>query len=568
MSDAPVTATPPPPPPAPAAAPPAPTRTLQVVHEDDDIVVEWTLTTPAVDTIAVTFDPISVGAQEPAYAAGFLQSAGVDTLCVRKKREHFYQPLSLQRFDEITGPVLERYARRLAYGSSLGAYSVLYFCRHGFETVISSSPRVSAHPRLGSPHWQERVPFRHEIFKASKPATSGAVIFYDPHDGIDRMLVDEEIRLAWPHATYMPVPYSGHPTNQFLSEIGFIAPFVRAVTACKPWPVLERRRHKARSCTYFHMLAVACLRHRKLQWTERLCQGALALKPGMTEVQHTYGQALLALGRLDEAEERLLLFQKHHPHTREVLRSLEALRRERTRREQQQRLREFAAQAQRAGDGPGASAAGGRAAGRTFAGWLKSRLWPQVDRDEVLWCYLHLLGREPESETAVQAHLQAKGLQALLQTFIGSAEYGRRLSGDVISRHRDRLVQTALLAHSAMPRGGRVLEVGPPGWFGKTVREVLDAEKPSNGAIVDLCVDTALQPRPPRDERALLYGVCQRLRPGGHVLWAGHWPALPDARPPEDTERLLAAAGLDAVTTVKLPKVGGYLSLARKPHAA
>jgi hypothetical protein len=535
------------------------------VYEDDEVVVEWTATTPAVDTLAVTFDPISVGAQEPAYAAGFLQSAGVDTLCVRKKREHFYQPLSQQQFDEIAGPVLSRYRRRVAYGSSLGAYAVLYFCRQGFETVISSSPRVSAHPRLGRPHWQDRVTFCHEIFSAKRLATSGAVIFYDPHDALDRMLVDEEIRLAWPHAHYVPVAYSGHPTNQFLSEIGFIAPFVRAVVAGKPLPRLDRRANKARSWTYHHMLAVACLRHGKADWAERLCRKALELKPGMTEVLLAHGQALLALGRLDEAEPSLLRFKEHHPHDRDVLQALEAVARERSKREAQRRLEQFADQVRQARAQAVDEATGWRDRGLGAVQWLKRRLRPRVSRDQVLWCYRHLLGRAPESEAAIEAHLGHKDILALAAVITGSREYGVKVGAPPAQRHRERLVHTIALACEALPEGGRVVELGSERWFARRVVEAFEPADASTAPFVDLCVDTADAPRAPREERSLLYAACQRLRPGGCVVWAGHWPALPDARQPAETERLLSAAGLDPVRQSSLATARGYLVLARKP---
>lgn len=560
MSDVPAAA-PAPPPPAHAQA----GRQLTVVFEDEDIVVEWTAASPPADAIAVTFDPISVGAQEQAYAAGFLQAAGVDTLCVRKKHEHFYQALSRERFDEIAGPILSRYQRRFAYGSSLGAYAVLYFCGQGFETVISSSPRVSAHPRLGRPHWQSRVEFRHDIFSAARPATSGAVIFYDPHDALDRMLVDEEIRLAWPHATYMPVAYSGHPTNQFLSEIGFIAPFVRAVVASRSPPRLDRRANKARSWTYHHMLAVACLRHDKAAWAERLCRRALELKPGMTEVLLAHGQALLALGRGDEAEPGLLRFKEHHPHDRDVLQALEAVARERNRREAQRRLEQFTDQVRQARAQAVQEATDWRDRGLGAMQWLKRRLRPRVSRDEVLWCYRHLLGRAPESDAVVESHLGHKDLLALAAVITGSREYAARSGAAPAERHRERLVHTIALAYEALPEGGRLVEIGSERWFSRRVVDDFDPAEASTAPFVDLCIDTADAPRQPRDERSLLYTACQRLRPGGHVIWAGHWPALQDARQPVDVERLLSAAGLDPVRQAQLAKGQGFLVLARKP---
>ena len=283
------------------------------LYEDEFVIVELVEGERAADTIAVTFDPIMVDFSQPPYAGEFLRKAGVDLLCVRKKSEHFYQPFPRERFDEVARPVLARYRRRLAYGSSLGAYAVLHYCQHGFDTVIASSPRVSAHPRFGFGFWQQRVTFEHADFDPQQPASSGAVIFYDPHDGMDRRFVEVGIRPSWPNARIVRVPYAGHPANQFLSEIGFIAPFVRAIIAGTEPPPLERRHLKTLSASYRRVLAEACLQHRKPLWAEQLCLDALRMTPGLLFGKRALGQALLAQGRLDEAEPLLREFALRYP---------------------------------------------------------------------------------------------------------------------------------------------------------------------------------------------------------------------------------------------------------------
>lgn len=49
-----------------------------------------------------------------------------------------------------------------------------------------------------------------------------------------------------------------------------------------------------------------------------------------------------------------------------------------------------------------------------------------VTRDDVVWCYRALLGREPESEAAITAHRQVGDFRALVQTFVDSAEFAQR----------------------------------------------------------------------------------------------------------------------------------------------
>src|ERR1700738_1532255 len=46
-----------------------------------------------------------------------------------------------------------------------------------------------------------------------------------------------------------------------------------------------------------------------------------------------------------------------------------------------------------------------------------------VSRDDVIWCYRNLLGREPESDTVVDGHSRNKSFRRLVQQFVDSAEF-------------------------------------------------------------------------------------------------------------------------------------------------
>jgi hypothetical protein len=46
-----------------------------------------------------------------------------------------------------------------------------------------------------------------------------------------------------------------------------------------------------------------------------------------------------------------------------------------------------------------------------------------VTREQIVWCYRTLLGREPESEAAILAHTKAKSFQELVENFARSPEF-------------------------------------------------------------------------------------------------------------------------------------------------
>ncbi len=216
----------------------------------------------------------------------------------------------IEQLQALVAPVLQRYSRRLAYGSSLGAYAVLYYCAHGYDMVISSSPRVSAHPEHGIPHWQRQVRFLHERFAAQPPATSPAVVFYDPKDAQDRRFVEHEVQPSWPHAQYVRIPYAGHPSNQFLAEIGYITHCIRALIQGQPLPPLDRSA-KGRSGMYHQVLAHACMERGKLRWALALGERAMQLSPYLDLGRRTLAE-IGAWSRMSDAEKLAVWGQIEH----------------------------------------------------------------------------------------------------------------------------------------------------------------------------------------------------------------------------------------------------------------
>jgi SAM-dependent methyltransferase len=49
-----------------------------------------------------------------------------------------------------------------------------------------------------------------------------------------------------------------------------------------------------------------------------------------------------------------------------------------------------------------------------------------VDRDDVIWCYQNLLGREAESEAAITSHLSHQSFRSLVESFTDGDEFARR----------------------------------------------------------------------------------------------------------------------------------------------
>jgi tetratricopeptide (TPR) repeat protein len=130
-------------------------------------------------------------------------------------------------------------------------------------------------------------------------------VIYDPRDAIDRRYIEGEVLPQFADAEVLRVPFAGHPANQFLGDIGFIAPYVRALLAERAPPSLDRRGQRARSATYHQVLAQHCLQHGHLAWADALVARSLALAPGRMLALRTQGMVRLAQARWDEAVQAL-----------------------------------------------------------------------------------------------------------------------------------------------------------------------------------------------------------------------------------------------------------------------
>lgn len=71
-----------------------------------------------------------------------------------------------------------------------------------------------------------------------------------------------------------------------------------------------------------------------------------------------------------------------------------------------------------------------------------------VSREEVLWCYRTLLGREPESEEVVLANAKSKDIKELVECFVGSPEFVARMGGKYVAppSQIQRQVQSGLMS--------------------------------------------------------------------------------------------------------------------------
>jgi len=242
-------------------------------------------------------------------------------------------------------------------------------------------------------------------------------------------------------------------------------------------------------------------------------------------------------------------------------------------------------------------------AARPLLGGL-SALGIVVSRDDVVWCYRQLLGRDPESEDAILAHRRFFSFRSLVQNFMASPEYAGRsaapataaaLAGDTqvpapawqaaiqtylqhrpagpelrvyIATHAERLHHALNVVARAMPNGGGLIDYSAAGFFSHAVRQLLPAVVQTSITGVnfelddyaerygtqtyDLCLNTEVLEHLLYDPSHMVFSINRMLKHGGHLFLS-----TPNALAMTSTVKMLTGHGPGLWTQLK-PKAPYY----------
>jgi predicted SAM-dependent methyltransferase len=212
-----------------------------------------------------------------------------------------------------------------------------------------------------------------------------------------------------------------------------------------------------------------------------------------------------------------------------------------------------------------------RAHAVTPASAVLSRLGLLVSREDVVWCYRHLLGREPESEQAVLAHLHVRSFRALAEQFVQSAEFaglhapvdtrrpqggrGPRVDRDAFRRtideflqreppshdrevyidtHFDRLLHTLNTVAELLPEQGRLVDYSAAAFFGHALAQLRPGVEQTSVTGVnferdkyvvrfgherfDFCLNTEVLEHLLYDPAHMAFAINRLLKPGGQLF--------------------------------------------------
>lgn len=165
----------------------------------------------------------------------FLISQGYNVIACLHDNDQ-YQGLSFGEFKRNIESLVKGKTVFL-YGSSLGAYSALYYAGAVNGNVIAAAPRNSAHPSVIERHGalsKYRVEdFRHKNYFENK-LTSGSVdILVDPHDEQDMDFLNKFVLNVYPKTRLLLFGHAGHQVLFHVNRTGQLKRIINDIVTCK-----------------------------------------------------------------------------------------------------------------------------------------------------------------------------------------------------------------------------------------------------------------------------------------------------------------------------------------------
>lgn len=258
--------------------------------------------------LVVTFSPLKTtpSLERAGFGEGFLDRYGIDAVHVTCAANRWYQYASFPDAIRAIAEVAEGYDEVVTYGSSMGGYQALRSAAElGAARAIAISPQYSVDPAkvpLETRWASDVVNIRFVDDGYTVSDKTAYYVVYDPWEKLDRMHVDA-IRTVLP-IQELRLPFSGHPSGEFLREAGIISRLMLQLIRGDAPPAGLRsivRAARANSVTY--LLNVQRDRRWPSKWREHWLSRAREMAPGDASVMITTAVAHLSDRRLDEAHE-------------------------------------------------------------------------------------------------------------------------------------------------------------------------------------------------------------------------------------------------------------------------
>lgn len=215
------------------------------------------------DRWVITFDHHSIGDgfDREGFGESFLKANGISAIHMLGRGNDWYQYDDIFAAAAVVRAATSRAVRRVAYGSSMGAYAAVRLADAiGAEAVLALSPQWSVDPAIVSwdNRWSQDANRIRWLSTMAGPlrCPASTVLVYDPHLPLDR----RHAQLIAEHtgSRLLPVAHCLHPASTFLGEVGLLRRLLKDLLYDRfdaSAMAMEIRARRAYSAVYLGALA-------------------------------------------------------------------------------------------------------------------------------------------------------------------------------------------------------------------------------------------------------------------------------------------------------------------------
>ena len=230
---------------------------------------------------------------------------GFDTIAMKISNDDWFQSVPSNVFEVIDSIVnKKKYKKKIACGSSMGGYASIAFSKLlDCDVVIVFSPQYSIEEEFDK-RWESfanKINFKYRISFDSIKSDCKFFIFYDNKDPDDAQVKKLLEILPFDNIQLIKLPFTGHPTALYLSEIGLIKDLVIKIANENSVEGVDFFQNKRHSKTYFDYLSHNLLKRNHNKWSLSAIESAIQIDGKVAVFHRNKSTVLDRLDRVDEA---------------------------------------------------------------------------------------------------------------------------------------------------------------------------------------------------------------------------------------------------------------------------
>ncbi len=270
------------------------------LFRDEDVSVRWIRSGKPTSTLFITFTPAPWRTLDDlGFGGKYLLEKGFDVLAIQSSWAHYWRPFAHDDLlERLTSLLSGFYAKRIGYGSSMGALGVyLFHQRLQLTHAICLSPRFVDLPNTLVKRPDSKI---HTIKPLPTESSTRFYVLYDPYDKIDAQFIELTQLHTHPSALCLRLPFIGHPVGYALNELDSLNSLIERVIFDDPKGFLlhlkNAYRQRKKSSYYLSSVGSLLLKRRKPKSAIILAERALQILPDNMQATMLRYDALIAGG--------------------------------------------------------------------------------------------------------------------------------------------------------------------------------------------------------------------------------------------------------------------------------